>query len=364
MTLRLAFAFLLACTVALAQRQMTVAQLRTFVRSSVQMKNDDKQVAEFVRKIKLKDRLEARTVEELQGLGAGPRTVAALKEMITLSASNPVAPPPEAPTAIATIPPPNSIEQKKILAEVTAKALDYSDSLPNFLCTQVTRRHADPTGQENWRTLDTIQESLSYNDHKEVYKVVLYNNAPVNNVDHTQLGGATSSGEFGSMLREIFQADSHTEFDWERWATLRGRRMYVFSFRVPQRYSKYSIYAKDADRQIIAGYHGLVYADRDTKQVMRIRMDADGIPPDFPVQKVSLDLNYDFTIIGDKEFVLPLKADLRSAQGRYMNWNEVEFHLYRKFGTDTSITFDPVGEIPDERIQEQPAQPVPPTVQN
>ena len=41
-------------------------------------------------------------------------------------------------------------------------------------------------------------------DGKEDYKVVLVNNLPVANMKHEQLGGITSSGEFGTMLYQIF----------------------------------------------------------------------------------------------------------------------------------------------------------------
>jgi hypothetical protein len=356
--LRLLVLFFIAGIALWAQRQMTVEQLKAFVRSSVQMKNDDRQVADFIRKVKLTNRLDERTVEEMQGLGIGARTLAALKDLIPATATLAAPPPPTPPVAIATIPPPDSVEQKRILAEITQNALDYNRNLPNFICTQVTRRHGDPTGQENWRTLDTIQERLSYNDEHEDYKVVLVNNRPVSNVEHEQLGGATSSGEFGSMLAEIFSPETHTEFEWERWATLRGRRMYVYSFRVPQRYSKYSIYHQGSGRKIITGYHGLIYADREGKNVMRIKLDCDGIPPDYPIQQVSLDLNYDFTEISGKKFVLPLKADLRSREGRFLVWNEVEFHLYRKFETGSTITFDTsVDAIPEDQLKETPAVP-------
>ena len=357
---RLLFAFLLlAATALLAQRQMTVDQLKSFLRSSLQMKNDDRQVAEFVRRVKLTNKLDERTVEELQGIGIGPRTLAALRELTTATSTLAAPPPPTPAVAIATIPPPDSIEQKKILAEITQNALDYSRNLPNFLCTQVTRRHGDPTGQENWHSFDTIQERLTYSDQKEDYKVVMVNNQPVTNVEHDKLGGATSSGEFGSMLAEIFSPETHTEFEWERWATLRGRRMYVYNFRVPQRYSKYSIYHQGSERRIIVGYHGLIYADREGKNVMRIKLECDTIPPDYPIQQVSLDLNYDFTDIAGQQFVLPLKADLHSREGRFLVWNEVEFHLYRKFETGSTITFDTsaVDAIPDDRLKEQPPAP-------
>src|ERR1700689_2271301 len=82
----------MSASAALAQRQMTVPQLVSFIRSSIQLRQDDHQVADVVRKIKLSNRLDGKTIEELQGMGAGPKTVAALKQLETASAS--LAPPP------------------------------------------------------------------------------------------------------------------------------------------------------------------------------------------------------------------------------------------------------------------------------
>jgi hypothetical protein len=56
---------------------------------------------------------------------------------------------------------------------------------------------------------------------------------------------------------------------------------------------------------------------------------------------------------------LPLKTEIRSRDGKYLTWNEAEFHLYRKFGADTTITFDTPDELPADKTQEQPAAPDP-----
>ncbi|MDP8991421.1 MAG: hypothetical protein M3N41_15230, partial [Acidobacteriota bacterium] len=79
---------------ALAQMKMSVEQLVTFVKSSVQLKEDDRKVAEMVKKIQLSNQLDAPTIESLQELGAGRLTVAALKALRTDSASLPAAPAP------------------------------------------------------------------------------------------------------------------------------------------------------------------------------------------------------------------------------------------------------------------------------
>jgi hypothetical protein len=342
-----------------AQSKLTVEQLINFVKSSVQLHHDDRQIAAYLKKnVKLSNRLDARTVEELQGAGAGPQTVAALKGLITESAEL-EPPPPAAPKLVVEgPPPPDSIKQKEILAEITEHARNYIEGLPNFICLQVTRRYGDVSGLENYRLIDTIAERLSYNAKKEDYKVVSINGIPaMADAKHEQKSGASSSGEFGSILREIFAPETETRFDWERWATLRGKRMYVFNFRVSQSHSQYSIYSDAVKRTVIAGYHGLVYADRDSKMVMRIKLEVEGLPPDFPIQSVDLDMNYDFTKISGHEYLLPLKSEIRSRDGRFLSKNEVEFRMYNRFGADTNIQFGDVPDaLPEETTKEQPSK--------
>ncbi len=357
-------ALLFTCSapvIAAGERPMTAPQLVSFIRSSIQLHQDDHAVADVAKRIKLTNRLDAKTVEDLQGLGAGPRTVAALKQLVTASASLPEPPPPAPPKPVVVLQPPNPLEQKRVLAEVTQNALAYVESLPNFICTQVTRRHIDPTGTESWRPDGVIQEHLSYVDHHEDYKVSMIDNKPVVGVNHDQLGGNRSSGEFGSMLEDIFEPSSQAHFEWERWATLRGRRMHVFSYRILRPYSKYSIRDDQSGQTIVPGYHGLVYADSETLHVMRITMECDDIPASFPVQSATEVLDYDFANISGEKFLLPLKADLRFRSHTALVWNEIEFHLYRKFSADSAISFGPADDtpaapIPEDQLQEQPAK--------
>src|SRR5690606_21028568 len=132
----------------------------------------------------------------------------------------------------------------------------YSRRLPNFICTQVTRRYEDPSGLEFWQQLDVVTAKLSFFEQKEDYKVVLVNN---HYVDTTleRIGGTTVRGEFGSLLKELFEPQTGARFEWERWATLRGKRMYVFSYRVRKENSKWSINFEN--NPIMIGYSGLVY---------------------------------------------------------------------------------------------------------
>jgi hypothetical protein len=357
---RVVCALVLTAALALAQRALTVAELTTFIRNTLKQKQDDKLVADYLLKhMKMKEHLDDKTVEDLQGLGAGPRTTAALRKLSQESASLPAAPPPlpEKPApAPVQIPAPTSVEQAEILDQIRAYALNYSNNIPNFLCTQVTRRNVDPTGTGNhFRQVDTIQEQLSFNDHREKYVVTMVNGAMVTGRDHEKLGGATSSGEFGSMLYDIFNPATETQFDWERWTTWHGKRTYVFSFEVRQDRSRYDIYHGPSDRHIVAAYRGLVYADMVTKNIMRIKMECVNLPPDFPIQEASQDLQYEMAKIADQEFLLPAKSELNSREARYLVKNVTTFHLYHKFTTTDVISFE---EIPEDKPKADPEKPV------
>jgi hypothetical protein len=349
----------LAASLAWAQRQMSIAQLEQFITSSINLKHPDKQVADVVRTLKLTERLTPGAVEDLQAKGAGPRTVEALKLLIAGSVSLPTPPPPVTTAAVITEPAPSEAQIREILKEVTQNSLDYTKGLPNFICTQVTRRYVDGYGNGGFQLADVIQEQLSFVDSHENYKVVLVNNLAVNNISHEQLGGTTSSGEFGTMLAEIFSTKAKADITWERWGTLRGRKSYVFAFRILQRNSDYRISHQDSGRSMIAGYHGLLYADVESKMIMRIKMDLDGLE-DFPINSVSLDMNYDFVDISGNKFVLPLKAELTSHSGRYATRNDVEFRRYERFSADAKIIYDVPDELPKDQLEEQPTGPLGP----
>src|SRR5580698_356444 len=333
----------------------TVPQLEMFIRSAVELKQPDRQVAEYLRHVKLRDKLDDRAIEDLQSLGAGPKTVAALRELGDASASLPVAPPPPPKPVYVPPPPPDSIEQEKIIEEARDYALNYTKQLPNFICVQVTRRDYDPTGTgNNWYHSDTLTARLSYNG-TENYEVILHNNQPMTNGNMRQFGGTTSEGEFASMLDQIFEPESHTDFSWDHWGKLRGRKAYVFAYDVQQQFSHYHVEADDK-LAIVPAYRGLVYIDEDSKSVVKIVMTPYDMPSTFPVRDINTSLDYDLETIGDAQYMLPLKSVLTSKRDRQMTKNDIEFRLYRKFGTESSIKFETPDALPEDQTKEKPSE--------
>src|SRR5580693_553041 len=129
---RILAAVVVICAVALAQQTLTVRQLAEFIHSStheMKGKQSDKEIAGFIVKMKLSERLDDATIEEFQNEGAGPLTVAALRALGERSANLPAPKTPAMVTAVAPkamAPPPSSEEQAAILDSIRAYALNYS----------------------------------------------------------------------------------------------------------------------------------------------------------------------------------------------------------------------------------------------
>ena len=342
---------------------MTVEQLADFIRSELALKqHTDKQIAAGVRDIQLSEKLTDKTIIDLQAQGIGPKTSEALKALRDKTAS--MKPPghdaTSSPATAAeqavstestaqaprppTIPPPNSVRQAEIFQSMKDYALNYTKSLPNFFCIEVTRQNVDPNGGESYRNAGRILAKVGYNEGRDYYNVYSINGKLTETtMDNVKTGGATSSGEFGSMMREIFEDKSQAEFGWERWATLRGRRMAVFNYFIDSGHSGWwitSSASKTDEQRIVTAYKGLLFTDPNTGEIDRIRFEAVDIPRTFPVNAVTEILDYDLVPISGQQFVLPVTAKLNMKAGRESSMNEIEFRSYRKFETDTFIKYN------------------------
>ena len=353
----LALATLAVCACVWAEQTITVDQLLSFVRSSVKMKMPDKDVAGYLAKVKLSERLDERMVEELQGQGAGPKTVAALDALATASASL-SKPQPKAPKpAYKPPPPPSPEEQQAIISEIRDYAMNYSKSLPDFICNQVTRKYFAQTGQNDFHQEATVLEHLTYFDQQEHYKVSMVNDKVVD-LSHDAVGGAVSTGDFGSLLRSTLLPKAEALIEFDHWATLRGNVCYVFSYRISSGNSEWSIGVGRSDH-IIVGYRGLIYVDQKSHKVLRISLEATDIPSSFPVQEATDTLDYGYQNLSGQEFLLPLKAQVYMRHGRQRDRNDIEFRMYNKYSADAKIIFDNdvPAPLPDDQTKEQPAQP-------
>jgi len=350
------------CSLALpvfAAQQLTVARLVEFVRTSITQKLPDKEVAGYLANIALTQKLDDSVIEELQTQGAGPRTVAALTRLadqsVKLSAAPATAVTPAAKPVPTGPPPPSAEERENVLREVREYALHYTDSLPNFVCLQSTRRSVDmhytPGAPGSWTPADRLAEKLSFVDHREKYELISHNDDALTGKSWEAVGGAISRGEWASLLRDVFEPSTEATFSWLRWGNIEGQLCYVFEYKVDQAHSKETV-AYQKERQVTPGYHGLIFVPKKNSVVLRITVEPE-IPGDFPVQDVHQQLDYKYASINGQDYLLPQTSQVTMRTGRVASRNEIQFRRYQKYSADTSIKFDDT-EDPDPVPAEKP----------
>jgi len=316
----------------------TVNDVVALVRAGLAANRDDKEIAKALSKVKLAEKLDAFPVEELESAGVGPKTSQELDHLREISEQLPL---PEAPLRFTSPPVPS---QEKMLAAIhhaRVYALNYTAHLPDFLCTETAERFEDLGGRGKWDKKDVLGVRLSYLDHAEDYHLMTVNGRPTTQ-SFQSMRGAWSEGEFGSLMLQVFDPNTHAQFRWDHWTHLRKRATQVYSYRIVNGNSHYKlVFGTGAvPDEVMVGEEGLVYLDGESNDIVRLTDRAMDIPIDFPVRQAVRVLDYATQDVGGKQYVLPLHAEVRMGTGYIHTKNEVTFSGFRKFQGESTITFD------------------------
>jgi hypothetical protein len=254
-------------------------------------------------------------------------------------------------SALALAQPPPEADGAAILERGRKAALDYSLSLPDFVCTEVVYRYTEPYGGRQilpagassggWNLTDTLTIQLGYFEQKEEHKLTLIDGKPTDRT-YASLGGSLGFGEFGGMLHSIFNPSSEASFRWVSWKTVRRRRAAVYAYAVQQPHSSYRLVSRVSGglRTALVGYHGEMEIDRETGAVLGFTYEADSIPKELLWESAITTVTYDFTAVGGQSYLLPASAETVMRGPAKSTRNRMEFRKYGKFTSDSVITFD------------------------
>jgi len=267
----------------------------------------------------------------------GPAPAPKDSRKIEIETVPPIAPPAEVGKSSSSI---SEAEWPEFLDKTRGKALGYTEQLPNFICTQITQRFVRflPGG---WRQDDNFVAELSYYDGREHYKVLTVANKIATDMTIEKMSGTTSTGEFGTSLRELFDPSTRASFRLEGADQSNGHDTVRLGFQVSLETSKYTI-TYNKERTIVAGYRGRCWVDSASHNVVRLESKAINIPESFPVTRAESSVDYDLAEIAGIKYWLPVHAEVILAEGatKIQTKNVIEFKKYRKFGAEIKIVPD------------------------
>src|ERR1700704_883811 len=154
---------------------------------------------------------------------------------------------------------PDGAEQDRLLGLMHAYAAQYFASRPNFICVQETRQLEAGTKSNRWHKGDTLTATLAFNKGRELRTLDLVNGKSIEAGSRRRRAPLVTEGEFGILLGSVLGPKSEAFFTWNRWETLRGKRLAVFDFSVDKQHSTLSLNLSDLVKAFVA-YRGSVYA--------------------------------------------------------------------------------------------------------
>jgi hypothetical protein len=221
-------------------------------------------------------------------------------------------------------------------------AYQFTESLPNYIVKQYTTRYQTDTAHGNrtsWQALDIVTADVVCENGKESYKNILINGKPSR--EDVEKTGSWSSGEFATVLQAILAPATDADFHGKRSTTIVNRPAFRYDYSVEKQNSQWHVYFSGSESYIPA-YTGSIWIDKENFRVLRIEMSARDIPRSFPLDTVESAVDYDYVTISDQRYLLPSHSEaLSCVRGTgECSRNVIEFRNYKKFGADTSITFD------------------------
>jgi hypothetical protein len=247
-------------------------------------------------------------------------------------------------TAQQNPPAPTAEQQRLILARVSRESLRYQRELPDLICTQLTKRSVDDSGTgKHWKQRDRLEVEDDYVGGFVNHKLLMMNGmAPRRN--YQQLTGFLSEAvlqSLGFLPRWIFGPQAKTQFEWKNWSALNGKPMHVFSVHLPASESQLTV---ASDRQsAVSGVEGIIYVDAATSLVQRLEIQMD-LPAGSTIQEGFVRIDYGSVTISERQYLLPVKAEVRARVGGSLERNETEVVRYQRYATETTLHFDEPSE--------------------
>ncbi len=190
-------------------------------------------------------------------------------------------------------------------------------------------------GQDK-RLLDIVSAEVIYNRGQESYRNVKVDDHPTDK-GMMELAGSRSTGEFASLLLDLFSPSTDARFGSGRTSSISGFDAQVYDFRVQSENSHWMV---QADSQTIhPAYQGSVWVDPATARVLRIETQASNIPSDFPMDRVETAVDYSYVMIAGTSFLLPVHAESLGCRrdSPDCSHNIIDFRNYHEFKVDVKI---------------------------
>jgi hypothetical protein len=228
-------------------------------------------------------------------------------------------------------------EQQKVFNLAEKYVENYKQTLSDYIIQQKTCHYLDKNGDgAKWKKTGCLEEEVSFfGDWGETSK---YIKGKRSNAPH-----CPKLLDYLVVHVCVFERDSRIktqpEIAWEREEMIDGRRVFAFSYRIPQSRSPVYLLGDGPDSEHV-GFHGLAFVDCATGAIMRIENEVEPSSASSHHKGRKAIIKFSLVPIAGSEYMLPVDVSSYSFVDKSVFKNDTIVTKYRKFVVDTKIGYE------------------------
>ena len=242
--------------------------------------------------------------------------------------------------------------QLSLVSKFCEFALTYRQQLPDFIAQQTTTARQGLseniiTAQVSFRQGQEHYSHLTINDRPAEGSLGIISTLPKN--IHF-----SSTGEFGSLLVDLFASPAAAEFKFREEAILRGVPVAVYEFHLPSAKNTFWTVRGTNGQILKPEFRGQLWLEQRTGRPLREELEPVNLPASSGVASLKTVTDYTMTSVGDVgAFLLPVSSESTictwDSDRLLPDWamaayspdqcatNVLFFHDYRKFAATARI---------------------------
>ncbi|MBA3976474.1 MAG: hypothetical protein C0504_19880 [Candidatus Solibacter sp.] len=227
------------------------------------------------------------------------------------------------------------------LARLRIAATSLFEKLPNITCTLSIERSNRPNASRKFHLVDNLRLEVGLINGQELYAWPGSKNFDDRGIaDMVGRDGAIGSGDFAIHAKSIVLS-GHTKLWLDGEVEYQGRRADRWRFHHPIATSQYNVRIPPIEGEV--GYSGTLLSDSISRDLLRIEMDINEIPPFLPLKSGHKIITYQRVRIGETPVLLPQISEMTLIHGNGVeNYNRTTFSNCRQFTGESTLIFEDV----------------------
>jgi hypothetical protein len=228
--------------------------------------------------------------------------------------------------------------QPSLLARVRSANDGLYWDLQSFVCDERVERLRGKLNSAETHHIDTLTAHLSFENGREHYAAVHQNEHPLESF--SEVSGAWSEGEFGTLLRQTAQLLSVIPPSDGVAGLWEGEPATVFSLEVPADESPWELVLEDGQTRTI-GFHTSVWVSNESGKIIRVLRQSADLPRELGISQIEWSVALRRSSIHEATWLVPDSAEY-SVSYKSLNRREVNriyFSNYKRYGSEASIRY-------------------------